>query len=235
MAGGQCIVARHLPSGEKRNFASQGQAAKALDLPQTNILQCLKGKLQRVGEYAFEIDGTYKDDQADLPGEIWTEIPEAVALSSGYTPGMMAGKFSSAGRVQDKRKRRSYGADEKAVKMVKVSEGTSSKKARVHILCALAFHGPQPSNEHLVKHLNKDNNDNQSNNLAWVHRTESSAGIGTVKRVQKFEKDTGILLATYESIMEAAELNNIAHRSQISDVIAGRKITAGGFKWKLVA
>jgi hypothetical protein len=111
------------------------------------------------------------------------------------TRGMLDGvKISRAGRVEDKRKRRSYGANEKAVKMVEVSEGTSSKKARVHILCALAFHGVQPSNEHLVKHLNKDNNDNQSNNLAWVHRTESSAGIGSVKRVRKFVKDTGILL-----------------------------------------
>jgi hypothetical protein len=144
-------------------------------------------------------------------------------------------QFSSAGRVQDKRGRRSFGTDLKSSKIVKVTEGSVSKKARVHALCALAYKGPPPSMDHIVGHLNGKNNDNSEDNLAWIHKTSPSDRLGTVKAVQKIDKTTGVILATYPSIMEAAEDNDIVNMNQISNVLAGRKNTAGGYKWQLVA
>ncbi|GAQ90920.1 hypothetical protein KFL_007020070 [Klebsormidium nitens] len=230
---GQGIISCNIASGEKKRFASQSQAAKELGLFQSNISLCLKGKLASTEGYTFEKDADYENDQADLPGEEWRKIPEDVGIAQGFSSKMLAGmQFSSAGRVRDKRGRRTFGTDLGSHKVVKVADGPLSKKARVHVLCTLAFHGPPPGKDHIVQHINGENSDNSRENLTWVHKTAPSDRRGTVKAVQKIDRESGAVLATYQSIMEAAEANNIAHRNQISDVIAGRKATAGGYGWQ---
>ena len=44
---------------------------------------------------------------------------------------------------------------------------------RVHHIVATAFHGPQPSNEHVVDHIDTNRRNNRPENLRWVTRTEN--------------------------------------------------------------
>lgn len=231
---GQGIVSCHIESGMKRKFESQHQAAVELKVFQTNISQCLRGKLKSTGGYSFEKDGEYEHDQADLPGEEWRKIADDIGIAQGFSSKMLSGmQFSSAGRVRDKRGRRTFGTDQGTHKVVKLTDGPLIKRPRVHVLCALAFLGPPPSKDHIIQHINGEKDDNRRENLTWVHKTAPSDRRGTVKAVEKIDKESGAVLATYPSIMEAAEANNIAHRNQISAVIAGRKATAGGYGWQL--
>jgi hypothetical protein len=234
---GQKIVAIEVATGKKRKFNSQGQAAKELNVLQTNISKILlkneQLRLKTTHGYSFELDEAYKRDQQSLPGEKWRAISQDLATAAGLTANMVKGmRVSTMGRVEDKKKRRSFGSDEDSYKVVRVSNGPTRKKARVHILCALAFVGPKPSEDYLVKHINDEMDDNRAENLVWVHRTAPSDRIGTNKAVQKLDVDTGRVLDTYSSAKEAADRNGIKHMNQISNAIAGRKTTAGGFKWR---
>ena len=47
------IVAEHLVSGDRIIFSSQSEAAKSLNVRQSNICACLKGKLPQTGGYRF--------------------------------------------------------------------------------------------------------------------------------------------------------------------------------------
>ena len=43
----------------------------------------------------------------------------------------------------------------------------------VHVLVCAAFHGPKPTEAHQVRHINGDQTDNRTENLAWGTRSEN--------------------------------------------------------------
>lgn len=45
------------------------------------------------------------------------------------------------------------------------------KKEAVHILVALAFHGPKPSPHAVVDHVDEDKTNNRPDNLQWVRQS----------------------------------------------------------------
>ena len=45
---------------------------------------------------------------------------------------------------------------------------------RVHIIVATAFHGPKPTKEHVVDHIDTNRRNNRPNNLRWVTRLENA-------------------------------------------------------------
>ena len=63
-----------------------------------------------------------------------------------------------------------------------VHVGDARRFVRVHRLIALAFLGPAPSPQHVVRHLNGNCTDNRPSNLAWGTPSENAAdavGHGT--------------------------------------------------------
>lgn len=47
---------------------------------------------------------------------------------------------------------------------------------RVHIIVATAFHGPKPTEEHVVDHIDTNRRNNRPDNLRWVTRLENALG-----------------------------------------------------------
>lgn len=45
---------------------------------------------------------------------------------------------------------------------------------RVHIIVATAFHGPKPTKEHVVDHIDTNRRNNRPDNLRWVTRLENA-------------------------------------------------------------
>ena len=45
---------------------------------------------------------------------------------------------------------------------------------RVHIIVATAFHGPKPTKEHVVDHIDTNRRNNRPDNLQWVTRLENA-------------------------------------------------------------
>lgn len=119
-----------------------------------------------------------------------------------------------------------------------------ARNHRVHRLVAQAFL-PNPNNYPEVNHKNEIRNDNRAENLEWCTRSyNQSYGNwyannmkrikNQMKKVGKFDAD-GNLIDFYESINEAARINNVSAGS-ICNVCKGsrKRNRVGGFFWKYI-
>lgn len=121
-----------------------------------------------------------------------------------------------------------------------------------HRLVAEAFI-PNPENKPCIDHINTIRIDNRVENLRWVSHRENSNNPDTIKHIknnntqkipiQQIDKN-GNLVAEYESIGEAARINNFS-QGNIHRCLNGgyyrkdrkggtwqKVITYKGFKWK---
>lgn len=57
---------------------------------------------------------------------------------------------------------------------VKVKTDQGVKKALIHVLVCTAFHGPKPSPEFEVRHLDGNRANNRAENLVWGTRSENA-------------------------------------------------------------
>jgi hypothetical protein len=116
----------------------------------------------------------------------------------------------------------------------------TKKTHNVHQLVALIFLGKKEDNNLIVNHKNGDKIDNKLENLEYItykentkHAIENKLAPKITKKVHKLDPKTSEILKTYNSILEAAEDNNMDGR-HISCVCKGTRTTSGGFKWKYV-
>lgn len=58
---------------------------------------------------------------------------------------------------------------------VKVRNPNGMKKMLIHTAVCAAFHGPKPSPDHQVRHLNGNRSDNRADNLAWGTAAENAS------------------------------------------------------------
>ena len=120
----------------------------------------------------------------------------------------------------------------------------NSKTITVHRLVATAFIS-NPGNLETVNHKDEVKTNNAVSNLEWMSR-EDNNNYGTRNKrvsearlnhpafsnqVQMFNKQTGELLATFPSLMEAKRVTGI-DKSHISACCLGKLKSAGGYIWK---
>lgn len=123
-------------------------------------------------------------------------------------------------------------------KFVKLSNNGTSKECRVHRLVAEAFI-PNPDNLPFINHKDEDRGNNNVDNLEWCTSSYNNTyGTRTDKQSKAMMKEVCQydinmnLIEVYSSINEAGEVCGIKP-CNISNCIAGRSKTSGGFVWRL--
>lgn len=97
-------------------------------------------------------------------GEIWKNIPS----EWGYMASSEGRIMSPTGRILKLHKHLNY------LRVSVLYPGSRVKHKRlVHRLVCEAFHGPCPSEAHLVAHWNDQGNDNRPANLRWATQKEN--------------------------------------------------------------
>ena len=119
-----------------------------------------------------------------------------------------------------------------------------SKTITVHRLVAKAFIA-NPNNLETVNHKDEVKTNNVADNLEWMSQRDnnnygtrnkraSEANTNNPKRskqVQMFDKQTGELLATFPSTMEANRVTGI-NQGNIWSCCKGKLKSAGGYIWR---
>ena len=119
--------------------------------------------------------------------------------------------------------------------VVSLYQDGTTKSKRVHRLVAEAFI-PNPSNLPEVNHKDENKLNNDVTNLEWCDRLyNNNYGSHNQKISKAMEKKVRCIETgeVYDSIAEASQ-NTHTHRTGISKVITGERITAGGYHWEYV-
>lgn len=170
--------------------------------------------------------------------EIWKDVP-------GYS-GLY--QVSNLGRVVSLK----YGRhilkscnDSYGYPIVVLCNGTKKKTKTVHRLVAMAF-VPNPENKPEIDHINTIRDDNRPDNLRWVTRKENANNPLSIAKYKRMEHIytalskrrkpilqylDGNVIARYDSIRDAERQTGISHQN-ISSVLRGRCIFAGGYHWE---
>lgn len=113
-------------------------------------------------------------------------------------------------------------------KFVVLSNGKNIERFSVHRLVAQAFlENPNGFDE--INHKDKNTENNRVENLEWCDHAYN-VNYSKAKKVLQFDFD-GTLLATYSSIVVAAQMTGIS-RTAINNSLCGWSKSAGGYIWK---
>lgn len=120
------------------------------------------------------------------------------------------------------------------------------KSVSIHRLVAKAFI-PNPNNLPCVNHKDENKLNNEVANLEWCTYSYNNNYNNRKEREIKTQQETspknkainqlsknGKIIATFISLREAQRETNIPHNN-ISEVINGKRKTAGGFYWGLTS
>lgn len=116
------------------------------------------------------------------------------------------------------------------------SDSGLRKSFPIHRLVASTFI-PNPDNKPIVNHIDENKLNNNVNNLEWTdHVGNTTHSLG--KKVQQIDLQTGEVVATYNSTVEAFNtLNPGALKGNawgIGRACKGKQETALGYKWKFM-
>jgi len=110
------------------------------------------------------------------------------------------------------------------------------KTVLIHRLICEAFHGPAPSEQHQVNHIDRCKTNNTPSNLEWVTakgNTDHAIKTGRGKKatpIQSIDPVSGKVLKSYGRILDVA-LDGFSP-SNVCSALRGSLKTSGGLKWQ---
>ena len=150
--------------------------------PRTNTSESYKGFFWRFQE------------SVDLPGEIWKSVPlDNVTL-----------RVSSAGRVEFKNKRRTFGGICSSANYLVIEH--RKKSYPVHFLVCLAFHDhPTTVDDKTITpdHINHKVDDNRAENLRWATAREQVLSRRCMRLIIAIDKSNDTEIGSFETIDDA--------------------------------
>ena len=185
--------------------------------------------------------------------EVWKDIPgyegRYQVSSIGRIKSLPRYVNNHTGKILIKEKILAQRPDKKGYMRIDLNDSKGKKHFYgVHRLVMMAF-APNPLNKPQVNHIDGNKSNNNLENLEWCTNGENqkhayknglnkvTGKAGRPKRsVAKIDIKSGMVIATYPSISEAARQNNISSPTNINMCCKhsyGRK-TISGFRWEYV-
>lgn len=173
-----------------------------------------------------------KHIQEDLPGESWKDV-----VFEGFSM-----KASNLGRIQTMYGHKTFGSVSPD-KYIRIR--LPNKKSRcIHRVICTAFHGPVPSQLHVVNHKDENKQNNKPENLEWVtqqanvrHSLPSKKYTPAHNRrsIAQYSKDKTTLLNTFSCVLDASKATGI-DRSGIQQYLSEKYGFKhfGGFHWTYI-
>lgn len=200
-----------------REWPSLTSVAKALGI--LNLDRCCRGKCETAGGWKW----MYADDYEKDANEEWKQVQYKSKIWGASTLGRIK---TTSGYV-------TYGANANGYRSV--------NGVLVHQIVARAFHGAQPTEKHVVNHIDGVISNNAPENLEWctpAENTQHAFDIGLIPIDNDHRKKpvrqlslSGAVIAEFESAAEAARRTGVA-RPSITLVCNGGQNLAGGFRWE---
>lgn len=143
------------------SFDSQADACRKLGISISCINKCCSGKRKSAHGYKFRVDTDRMEsiEPHMIEGEEWRAILDGRTQVSSF--GRYRSKFGIVSRPRVSQE--GY-----------VSVHIEKKLRRLHTLICEAWHGPKPTPNHTVDHINGIRSDNRPENLRWATRREQS-------------------------------------------------------------
>jgi hypothetical protein len=160
----KAVVQEFVGCGKKVEFTSAKRAMEETGVSYHILLNVLNGD----GILNGDESSVWSWKEQDIPGEKWYKI--TFDATEDWHPmgirGLVGLDVSDQGRVK-LRGRYTYGIlDDRGMMVI----GYNGHITRVHQAICLAFHGPPPEADLIVRHINGDFTDNNPNNLRWCTR-----------------------------------------------------------------
>jgi hypothetical protein len=208
-----------LPTGEQVQHESINSAVRDVDgANRRSIINALKN-----GKKYLNSRWEYTHVQKNLENEIWKSLTgefDGIEVSS-------KGRIRTATGTKGHKKTATYGY---ATISGYMSIFVKGHRLQVHTLICLAFHGPKPTPDHTVDHMDRDTTNNCIENLRWADKIEQSTNSTNVKGVSAYKKD-GIFFKEWPSAAAAGKELGI-DASSIRKCCKKKLFSAGKYKWK---
>lgn len=149
---GKEIASEFTATSNVQVFSSSKEASRILGVSRRGIIDCLRGRREQAQGYRFSYTGKHSQD---LPNEVWRPIDGV--------------EVSNHGRVKT-----SHGVKTFGYKTIQgyYTTTVNYKGLLVHVLVCTAFHGPRPSSDHTVDHIDRVRDNNKAENLRWATHSE---------------------------------------------------------------
>ena len=172
-----------------------------------------------------------------MKNEIWKDIPDYEGLyqisSIGRVKSLKRSISRNNGRVLNlSEKQLSAKIDEHGYVKFQLWKNNKPKNIRAHRLVALNFI-ENPKNHLEVNHIDGNKTNNKYDNLEWCssfHNQLEAKRLGLKKCTRVTKIIEGVKICSYESVTEAAKLNNV-HRTSIFRCLNGKFKENKGVKW----
>lgn len=195
-----------------------------------SLLHCLAGSIDKLYGYKWEYKKVVTrqiidDEEFKIIGKIGKYD------FSDY-------KISNYGNVLNKKSKLiKLTIDDNGYVTVRMRHKNSKKDVTyyVHRLVAISFVDGRTDKRNFVNHKDENRQNNHYKNLEWLtNRKNIIYSVG--KKVNQIDKNTGEIINTFTSLLEACEFNNF-HKNRsvsISHCCKNKRPSAYGYKWEYV-
>ena len=186
-------------------FPSRVEAAESVLGSAEAVCKAIKKNIPYMGFLWHNIQ------DENLPGEEWLQ-----GNTTKYC-------VSNLGRIWPKNGYKTFGFKGPT----RYTAHLSGRNYGVHELICYAFHGPKPSPNYTVDHIDGNPHNNHYLNLRYATKKEQAVNRRSVKAVEGYIRKNDEIVGTWRTIKEAAAAVTGATRSHITSVLKGRRKSSG--------